>query len=69
MQRSAVTKDDLDALAKKISGELLQNALREMKRSAAKGIQMSFAQALDKVAPPQFWNELREQLPKPKGNN
>lgn len=69
MQRSAVTKDDLDALAEKISGELFQNALREMKRSAAKGIQMSFAQALDKVAPPQFWNELREQLPKAKGNN
>jgi integrase len=69
MQRSAVTKDDLDALAQKISGDLLRNALREMKRSAAKGIDMSFAQALDKVAPPQFWNELREQLPKPKGNN
>lgn len=69
MQKNAVTKDDLTALVEKIGGELLQNVLREMKRSAAKGIHMSFAQALDQVAPPQFWDELREQLPKPKGNN
>jgi len=62
MQKNAVTKDDLEALGEKITETILRKALREMKLSAAAGAPMSFAQAFNKVAPLQFWDDLRTQV-------
>lgn len=64
MQKNAITKDDLEALGEKITETILRSALREMKLSAAAGTPMSFAQALNKVAPLQFWDGLRAQVAK-----
>lgn len=64
MQKNAITKDDLESLGETIKETILRNVLREMKLSASAGAPMSFAQALNKVAPLQFWDVLRDQVAK-----
>jgi integrase len=64
IEKSTATKDDLDALLEQIKGVIPQIVLHEMKLAAAAGAPMSFAQAFNKVAPLQFWDELRAQLAK-----
>jgi len=58
----ALTRRDLEAVFEEMGGKLIRNALREQQLAASKGMHMSFAQALEKAAPPYFWDGLRQQL-------